>query len=153
MRKGLRVDRYTKFVLALIVVLLAALLCKPLFITKPVIATSGFGFPRLGPGVLSFPRDLEPENVYYLGLTNEEILVALEIEWSDLQKKISEMTPDEKKELTDEDLKLHAYLTETTYDELKNMGKFHQVNIILMVLYLKNYRVKFVTDAFIILEQ
>ncbi|MBA7492474.1 hypothetical protein ES702_03024 [subsurface metagenome] len=38
MRKGLRIDRYAKIVLTLIVVLLAALLCKPLFLARPVTA-------------------------------------------------------------------------------------------------------------------
>lgn len=38
MKEEPRVDRYTKVVLTLIVILLAALLCKPLFVTKPVTA-------------------------------------------------------------------------------------------------------------------
>ena len=38
MREGLGVDRCTKTVLTLIVVLLATLLCKPFFIAKPVTA-------------------------------------------------------------------------------------------------------------------
>ena len=38
MRGELMVDRYTKIVLTLIVILLAALLCKPFFIAKPVTA-------------------------------------------------------------------------------------------------------------------
>lgn len=38
MKEESRVDRYTKVVLTLIVILLAASLCKPFFIAKPVTA-------------------------------------------------------------------------------------------------------------------
>lgn len=148
MKEEPRVDRYAKIVLTLIVIFLAALLCKPFFVAKPVAGMSGFS--SVGKG---FHNVLGPPDVYYLGLRNEEILSTLKKEWSDLQKKISEMTPDEKKEFTDDELKLHAKITEITYDELKNMEKVRQVNIILVKLYSEGYRVKFVTDAFIILEK
>ena len=148
MREGLRVDRYTKVVLTLIVVLLAVLLCKPLFVARPAAGINGFG--SLGKGLAEV---FKSPSVYYLGLTDEEILSALKKEVSELQEEISKLTPEAKKEFTDDELKLLTNIAETTYDELKNTEKVAQVNIILAKLYAESFRVKFVANDFIILEK